>query len=100
MTDEPDSHETDLAEGIVLRYSGPQPGGIYFGTVGDDPAYNNHILRLFQESYPESDGSCWGGPESQVTTVACGSSPWSLLQFVEARRESVVAHLRRLLADA
>jgi hypothetical protein len=100
MSDGDDEHETDLGEGVVLRYYGPQAGGIYFGTIGDTPEYNSDILRRFQESYPESDGDCWGGPESEVTAVACGSSPWALLQFVEARRESVVAHLRRLVSGA
>src|SRR4051812_38971718 len=88
MEEAHDSHEAEigmqeveLASGIVFCYFGPQYDpetglGIYCGFVGETQDYNNRIFDLFQESYPDPEGTCWGDiEESEVTRAICPSHP-------------------------
>ena len=44
MTDELETHEISLGGGLVFSYHGPQDvARVYFGTVGDDPDFNNEL---------------------------------------------------------
>jgi hypothetical protein len=82
-----ESFEIDLGNGVVFRYHGPQTERrVHFGTVGKSSDFNNLSIER----------SDWGGDESEVTSVACGSSDWVLVQFVEHRRDWVVERLRKI----
>lgn len=98
MSEEPTLCEADLGYGLVFRYWGPQTDRrVYFGTIGDDPAYSNELVERVRTDCAGHPSTDWGGEDSSLTGLASPTSRWLLLQFEEQRLEFVLSRLRELV---
>jgi hypothetical protein len=95
--DELESHFVDLGCDVQFRYHGPQTERrVYFGTVGSTPDFNRQVIRLLT---PDFDLSHEHGTDSELISCATPGSPWTLIQFTENRRDSLVERLRGIVFD-
>ena len=103
MNEDIKTFQITLCNGSIFTYNGPQyfdesSEPLYYGTVGDSPDKNNMLIKKLMEN-TINEPNCWGGPESEVTSLATGSSPWTLLQFIEKRKAWVKKQLENLIEN-
>jgi hypothetical protein len=96
MSYEIESHVVDLGCDVSFRYHGPQTERrIYVGTVGSTPEFNRQVISLLK---PDFDFSHEQGSDSELIACATPSSPWTMIQFTENRREWLIERLRDIVA--
>lgn len=88
--------EIDLGSGVIFCCYGPQTEPetrrrIYYGTVGESPEFNSYIIDGLLADLPR-------GIESGITSLACSSSDWELIEFTEDRRDWLIERLRAIVA--
>lgn len=99
MIDDINAIQIKLNTGHIFSIIGPQgENDIFFGTVGAHPDFSNELVQRYQDRFGDTNlGDDLFG--DHVTTLACGSSPWLLLQFPNSRRDEVVANVETLLME-
>ena len=101
MSDDLESIAISLSTGHVFNIAGPQGDHrVFFGTIGDDPDFSNGVISRYLERFADPPDSYSGTLDgNHISTLACSSSHWLLLQFPDSRRDEVVANLETMLME-
>ena len=88
--------EIDLGSGVIFWCYGPETEPqtsrrIYYGTVGASPEFNSRIIERLLADLPRSI-------DSGITSLACSSSEWELIEFTEDRHDWLIQRLRAIVA--
>jgi predicted oxidoreductase (fatty acid repression mutant protein) len=82
--------QIELGDGVTFRFYGPQTEHrLYQGFVGLSPEFNNSVIDQLMRV----------ATKSEVTSLACSSSEWVVLEFEEHQREWVIERLREIVTQ-